>query len=107
MDALQHRNVARLQRCEGNAITGLILALLQRFATECNARAAEAFATCGFAASRLTIISAIACRIYGYNFNAVLFILSRCIGFSARSPAKSIHGFPTGTSSAEERTEDR
>jgi hypothetical protein len=42
MVALQHRNVPTLQRCEGNAITGLILALLQRFATECNARAAEA-----------------------------------------------------------------
>jgi hypothetical protein len=74
MVALQRRNVATLQRCEGNAITGLILALLQRFATECNARAAEAVATCGVAASRLTIISAIACRIYGYNFNAVLLI---------------------------------
>jgi hypothetical protein len=74
MVELQRRNVATLQRCEGNAITGLILALLQRFATECNARAAEAVATCGVAESRLTIISAIVCRIYGYNVNAVLLI---------------------------------
>jgi hypothetical protein len=66
MVALQRRNVATLQRCEGNAITGLIMALLQRFATECNARSAEAVAMSGFAAPRLTIISAIVCRIYGY-----------------------------------------
>jgi hypothetical protein len=61
MVALQRRNVATVQRCEGKRHYGLILALLQRFATE-------------FAASRLTIISAIVCRIYGYNFNAVLLI---------------------------------
>jgi hypothetical protein len=42
MVALQRRTVATSQRCESNAITGLILALMQRFATECNARADEA-----------------------------------------------------------------
>jgi hypothetical protein len=37
MVASHRRNVAK-----ANAITGLIMALLQRFATECNARAPEA-----------------------------------------------------------------